>query len=181
MMLGDIQASGFKYALPTTCLSAYRLIMACADAALALPYDPTVPGIEDARKALNDIVANPESIGIPSHWFYLAGVYEGPTFCLGDAPYDAVAANLIVAKAARDLSAQPEPDLGPFPRGQNPIAWSLKQLLAALGLPEWTLPAIGYTALAGAGVWTYFTFIRPALRASKVLTNPRRRIRRRRR
>lgn len=48
------------------------------------------------------------------------------------------------------------------------LKWTLEQILKALGLPEWALPAIGVTALVGVGAWAYFAFLAPIGSAARL-------------
>lgn len=41
------------------------------------------------------------------------------------------------------------------------LSWTLKQLLATLGLPDWALPVIGVVVVGGTGLWAYNTFLAP--------------------
>ena len=40
-------------------------------------------------------------------------------------------------------------------------AWALRQLLAAMGLPEWALPVLGVITVAGVGLFAYNSFLAP--------------------
>ena len=49
------------------------------------------------------------------------------------------------------------------------LAWTLRQALVGLGLPEWALPALGVVAVAGAGLFAYNTFLAPVGRPVRLL------------
>lgn len=60
------------------------------------------------------------------------------------------------------------------------IKWTLDQLMKSLGLPTWFVPVIAVAAVGGLGYWAYSTFLKPTGTAMRVLRNPRRRRRVRR-
>lgn len=47
------------------------------------------------------------------------------------------------------------------------LAWSLRQLLAGLGLPSWVLPVVGVTAITGLAWWAYSSFLAPVRTVSR--------------
>lgn len=60
------------------------------------------------------------------------------------------------------------------------LAWLRDQLSKGLGLPTWFVPFVVVAAVGGVGWWAYSTFLKPVGTGMRVLRNPRRRRRIRR-
>ncbi len=61
------------------------------------------------------------------------------------------------------------------------VNWLLEQLRKSLGLPSWFVPVLATAVVGGVAWWAYSTFLKPAGTGMRLLRNPRRRRRVRRR